>query len=79
MIVFIHPTRVEVSICPADRAPKVRREIRLGPLEFLNDAGKAKIAKTDFAIGVNQDVGLVIRDMDELLGRRKERIYNSRL
>jgi hypothetical protein len=53
--------------------------MRLRPLKFLDNAGEAEVTKTDFAVGVDQYVRLVTRDMGKLLDRSKERMCNSPL
>ena len=65
-----------MGISPTNGSPKVGGEIRLRPLKFLNNAGEAKITKTDFAVRVDQYVRLVTRAMDQLLARSKEKVYN---
>ena len=79
LIIFIDPTREKVGISPTNGSPKVGGEIRLRPVKLLDDAGEAKITKTDFAVRIDQYVRLVTRAVGQLLARSKERVYDSPL
>ena len=76
LIIFVDPAGEKVGISPTNGSPKVGGEIRLRPVKLLDDAGEAKITKTDFAVRIDQYVRLVTRAVGQLLTRSKERAYD---